>query len=89
MLARLKWLGLKVTSLFSKIALLLTIAASLLWVPASNFLLEMGCDQRGLCNTVLENFLWIWAAPIAATGLAVAFWIIGRRAGEAANEVVR
>lgn len=89
MLARLKWLGLKAASLFSKVTLLLTIAASLLWVPISNFLLEMGCDQRGLCNAALENFIWIWAVPIAATGLAFAFWIIGTRASEAANEVVR
>jgi hypothetical protein len=88
-IARPKWLALKVASLFSKVTLLLTIAASILWVPTSNFLLEMGCDQRGLCNTAFENFLWIWGVPIAATTIAFALWIIGRRASEAANEVVR
>ncbi|WP_160328070.1 hypothetical protein [Sphingopyxis sp. H115] len=89
MIARLNWLALKVASLFSKVALLLTIAASILWVPTSNFLLEMGCDQRGLCNTAFENFLWIWGVPIAAISIAFALWIIGGRASEAANEVVR
>ena len=86
-ISRIKWAGLKMVSLAGKSLLLLAITASVIWVPITNYIVELSCIEAAQCNSPLENFLLIWGIPALACAIGMAFWAGARRASLMAQDL--